>query len=149
MKKLLILLFFILIFGSCTTNYFLCETAGPVKLYASPNTNSTYIEVPVGKNLISTGKYKKYRRAKYGNKRGYVYKTRFLSEKKIRSLSDWNFDSETSTYKYSHSNHALNNSTKYKYKPTSTGGTVQVKGYYRKDVTYVKPHTRRAPSRRK
>ena len=94
MKKLLILLFFILIFGSCTTNYFLCETAGPVKLYASPNTNSTYIEVPVGKNLISTGKYKKYRRAKYGNKRGYVYKTRFLSEKKIRSLSDWNFDSE-------------------------------------------------------
>lgn len=79
MKKLLILLFFILIFGSCTTNYFLCETAGPVKLYASPNTNSTYIEVPVGKNLISTGKYKKYRRAKYGNKRGYVYKTRFLS----------------------------------------------------------------------
>ena len=56
MKKLLILLFFILIFGSCTTNYFLCETAGPVKLYASPNTNSTYIEVPVGKNLISTGK---------------------------------------------------------------------------------------------
>lgn len=90
---------------------FLCETAGPVKLYASPNTNSTYIEVPVGKNLISTGKYKKYRRAKYGNKRGYVYKTRFLSEKKIRSLSDWNFDSETSTYKYSHSNHALSNST--------------------------------------
>lgn len=58
MKKLLILLFFILIFGSCTTNYFLCETAGPVKLYASPNTNSTYIEVPVGKNLISTGKFK-------------------------------------------------------------------------------------------
>ena len=41
------------------------------------------------------------------------------------------------------------NSTKYKYKPTSTGGTVQVKGYYRKDGTYVKPHTRRAPSRRK
>ncbi|MEO4872790.1 hypothetical protein ABHZ33_09370, partial [Bacteroides uniformis] len=79
----------------------------------------------------------------------FRYKTRFLSEKKIRSLSDWNFDSETSTYKYSHSNHALNNSTKYKYKPTSTGGTVQVKGYYRKDGTYVKPHTRRAPSRRK
>lgn len=103
----------------------------------------------MAKNLISTGKYKKYRRAKYGNKRGYVYKTRFLSEKKIRSLSDWNFDSETSTYKYSHSNHALSNSTKYKYKPTSTGGTVQVKGYYRKDGTYVKPHTRRAPSRRK
>ena len=65
MKKLLILLFSILIFGSCTTNYFLCETAGPVKLYTSPDTHSTYIEIPVGKSLISTGKYKKYRKAKF------------------------------------------------------------------------------------
>ena len=148
MKKLLILLFSILIFGSCTTNYFLCETAGPVKLYTSPDTHSTYIEIPVGKSLISTGKYKKYRKAKYGNKRGYVYKTRFLSEKKIRSLSDWEFDSETSTYKYSRFNYTLNNS-KYKYKSKSTGGTVQVKGYYRKDGTYVRPHTRRAPFRKR
>lgn len=142
MKKLLILLFSILIFGSCTTNYFLCETAGPVKLYTSPDTHSTYIEIPVGKSLISTGKYKKYRKAKYGNKRGYVYKTKFLSEKKIRSLSDWEFDSETSTYKYSRFNYTLN-------KSKSTGGTVQVKGYYRKDGTYVRPHTRRAPSRKR
>lgn len=148
MKKLLILLFSILIFGSCTTNYFLCETASPVKLYTSPDTHSTYIEIPVGKSLISTGKYKKYRKAKYGNKRGYVYKTKFLSEKKIRSLSDWEFDSETSTYKYSRFNYTLNKS-KYKYKSKSTGGTVQVKGYYRKDGTYVRPHTRRAPSRKR
>jgi len=27
----------------------------------------------------------------------------------------------------------------------SSGGTVQVKGYYRKDGTYVRPHTRRKP----
>ncbi|WP_143813387.1 hypothetical protein [Parabacteroides provencensis] len=149
MKKLLILLFSILIFSSCTTNYFLCETACPVKLYTSPNTHSAYIEVPVGKNLISTGKYKKYRKAKYGNRKGYVYKTKFRSEKKIRYLSDWEFDSETSTYKYSRSNYTLSNSSKYNYKSTSTGGTVHVKGYYRKNGTYVKPHTRRAPSRRR
>jgi hypothetical protein len=31
---------------------------------------------------------------------------------------------------------------------TSTGGTVQVRGYYRKDGTYVRPHTRSAPRRR-
>jgi hypothetical protein len=30
----------------------------------------------------------------------------------------------------------------------STGGTVQVRGYYRKDGTYVRPHTRSAPRRR-
>lgn len=32
--------------------------------------------------------------------------------------------------------------------PSSSGGTVQVKGYYRKDGTYVRPHTRRAPRRK-
>lgn len=32
--------------------------------------------------------------------------------------------------------------------PSSSGGTVHVKGYYRKDGTYVRPHTRRAPRRR-
>ncbi|RPE05612.1 hypothetical protein EGT74_24865 [Chitinophaga lutea] len=31
---------------------------------------------------------------------------------------------------------------------TSTGGSVQVKGYYRKDGTYVRPHTRSAPTRK-
>jgi len=31
-------------------------------------------------------------------------------------------------------------------KPPS-GGTVQVKGYYRKDGTYVAPHTRKAPTK--
>ena len=30
---------------------------------------------------------------------------------------------------------------------SSSGGSVQVKGYYRKDGTYVRPHTRRRPSR--
>lgn len=33
--------------------------------------------------------------------------------------------------------------------PTNSGGSVQVKGYYRKDGTYVRPHTRSAPGRRK
>ena len=31
---------------------------------------------------------------------------------------------------------------------SSSGGSVQVKGYARKDGTYVKPHTRSAPRRR-
>ncbi|MGO3892425.1 MAG: hypothetical protein ACTJHW_15750 [Paenalcaligenes sp.] len=30
----------------------------------------------------------------------------------------------------------------------SSGGSVRVKGYYRKNGTYVRPHTRRAPRRR-
>lgn len=31
---------------------------------------------------------------------------------------------------------------------TNSGGTVHVKGYYRKDGTYVRPHTRRAPRKK-
>jgi hypothetical protein len=34
-------------------------------------------------------------------------------------------------------------------KSNSSTKTVHVKGYYRKDGTYVRPHTRRAPSKRK
>lgn len=33
-------------------------------------------------------------------------------------------------------------------RPTNSGGTVNVRGYYRKDGTYVRPHTRSAPRRR-
>lgn len=32
--------------------------------------------------------------------------------------------------------------------PTSTGGPVYVRGYYRRDGTYVRPHTRSRPRRR-
>lgn len=32
--------------------------------------------------------------------------------------------------------------------PSSTGGTVNVRGYYRKDGTYVRPHTRSAPRKK-
>lgn len=35
------------------------------------------------------------------------------------------------------------------YRPSSSsGGTVQVKGYYRKNGTYVRPHTRSTPRRK-
>ncbi|MDR0620256.1 MAG: hypothetical protein LBG17_10235 [Bacteroidales bacterium] len=36
------------------------------------------------------------------------------------------------------------------YRPSNSGsGSVSVKGYYRKDGTYVKPHTRKSPKRKK
>lgn len=39
-------------------------------------------------------------------------------------------------------------STSYSPGSSSSGGTVSVRGYYRKDGTYVRPHTRSAPRRR-
>ena len=41
--------------------------------------------------------------------------------------------------------------TKSSYSPSRSTGTgrVQVKGYYRKDGTYVRPHTRKSPTKRK
>lgn len=38
-------------------------------------------------------------------------------------------------------NYSTSNSSSY-------GGSVKVKGYYRKDGTYVKPHTRKSPKRK-
>lgn len=151
MKRILCILLFIqFILSSCTSNYFLCETDVPVKLYASPSISSTHIDIPVEKNLISIGGYKKYRKVKYGNHEGYVYKTKFKLEKKIIHLTDWVYDFETLEYKYSPSYNTNSNSLKYSSKSTSTNsGTVHVKGHYRKNGTYVKPYTRKAPSRRR
>lgn len=46
--------------------------------------------------------------------------------------------------------HPLPESSTDDYSPTyGGGGTVSVRGYYRKNGTYVRPHTRSAPSRRR
>jgi hypothetical protein len=58
------------------------------------------------------------------------------------SVSAFNSRTTTTTTRSSTSTTA-----KSSYTPGS-GAPVQVKGYYRKDGTYVRPHTRSAPKRR-
>jgi hypothetical protein len=52
----------------------------------------------------------------------------------------------TPTYKSGSSSGSVKSSSS---KSSSSGGAVSVKGYYRKDGTYVRPHTRSAPKRKK
>lgn len=72
----------------------------------------------------------------YKDHSGYIFNPSFSSYRKFNPQLD------DSLYGYS--------TTKPKTKPNdaTTGGSVSVKGYYRKDGTYVKPHTRSTPSRR-
>lgn len=127
MKNIYLLLLTIFVFSSCVTNnYFEVFSDGETRIYSDADSlNSAPIIVPSGSPIfINYRKTKRgYTRVKYGKYYGWSYKPRY---KAIRQSS-----TNTGSYNY-----------------TPSGGTVQVKGYYRKDGTYVRPHTRSAPRRR-
>lgn len=91
-----------------------------------PQGTQVYIS-PRGKSKYSKVKWKKYK--------GWVpYTSYAISNPKGKSQS---------------SSQTTNSTSQYKSVPaSSSGGSVQVKGYYRKNGTYVRPHTRNAPRRR-
>lgn len=140
MKKNLIILTLILCstLFSCTTIYYVGETTSSTDIFSSTDTKSSLIySIPSGTKILTKKKSKKYKYVIYKNFVGYAYKPNLSNYHKYNSLTDGNL------YGYS------------SYKPSSTstrtssgGGTVNVKGYTRKDGTYVKPHTRSAPKRR-
>ncbi|RZJ69813.1 hypothetical protein [Flavobacterium sp.] len=134
MKKLLLLL--LVVFGtqSCISYYNVTVDADTI-LYSGQNTESAIIyTIPSGSSVYVKGKKtKKYRRIKYKQYSGYAYNP---------------------TYKvpghYSASPRSASSSgSPSTYSSSSSGKTVNVKGYYRKNGTYVQPHTRSAPRRRK
>ena len=144
MKRILILLL-IALFTSCNTYYNLSNIED-IYLYNSPNKsdNTEIILIPAGTYYYTTIVKKRFRKAKYGNLKGYIYNPYFdnpyytPTPKVTESYSSKNDNSTTknnSTYDYS--------STSY-----SRPKTVNVKGYYRKNGTYVSPHTRSAPRRK-
>lgn len=84
-----------------------------------------------------------------------------LSENKNKTDSERNIQTQAQTHQQTkipiYNDVSKPSTTKTSSKSTysssspsnSTGGTVHVKGYFRKNGTYVEPHTRRAPTRRK
>ncbi|MBU2046577.1 MAG: hypothetical protein KJ712_07595 [Bacteroidetes bacterium] len=120
---------------SCTTIYYVGETTSITNIYLQTDTTSylTY-SIPSGTKVLSRKRGKKYNYLMYKNFFGYAYNPSFSNYHKYNSTTDGNL------YGYS------------SYKPSSTSnstssgsGTVHVKGYTRKDGTYVQPHTRSAP----
>ncbi len=143
-----LILFFLasFIISSCSTNYYVCNVDSPVAFYETPDTSKVKFYIPQGKQLLLKSGRKKFNSAKFGNNEGYILSRNFavstkFSSKQIRYLK---FQSD-STYYYTYNPYSSSSTVEGS---KSSDGTVQVKGYYRKDGTYVKPHTRKAPRKR-
>lgn len=147
----------ILLFARCTTNYYICAVDNPVVLYRTQklDTSSRICRIPINKQIVAYKNGKKTRKVIYGTATGYIKANNFYYETPCSSkdLSYLTFNDD-STYSYKGSKITpfpdgsptySNNSSS---PSSSTGGTVHVKGYYRKNGTYVKPHTRSAPKRK-
>lgn len=135
--------------SSCTTNYYLMVSNTETPIYSSDATETLIATIPSNNAFIFSNPYGK---VKYGTINGYSpyvvtwRKVVKLRKKQVRNLT---FTSEVGyTYNEILSSSDVNSVSNTKSKTTSSSaGTVQVKGYTRKDGTYVKPHTRSAPRR--
>jgi hypothetical protein len=128
MRKVSLLLMFAYLATSCVNYYNVTVNADTV-LYSSENNGSSVVyRVPSGSSVYIKGKKsKKYRKIKYGNYAGWAYYPDYTAS------SNFSSSSSSSSSSRSSSNYS------------SPGKTVNVKGYYRKNGTYVSPHTRSSP----
>ena len=115
---------------SCV-NYYSVTVNAETVLYSSGNDGSSVVySVPSGSVVYIKGKKsKKYRKIKYGNSAGWAYYPNYTA----------------STNNSSSSSSSSSSSTRSSSNYSSPGKTVNVKGYYRKNGTYVRPHTRSSP----
>lgn len=134
MKKILFFLTIIFSVISCTTNYYTVLLTEDTSLYLGTNNENIITTIPKNTQVYVSNKAnkKKYRKIKWGSYSGWAYNPIFTY---------YNTYVPTNNYKSS--------IPSYNYTPSSNSrGTVPVKGYTRKDGTYVRPHTRSAPRRR-
>jgi len=170
----LITLLIIIILSSCN-RYYLVESSNPVKysssdyISASESEYSTEFVAPY--NYFLLRKKKSFGQANYeiiyGDEVGYtpstyglklsrpvskkkykkIYGSSFLAYKqKSREVKNNYFQKKRADENAAYEADASGSSNTYK---PGTGGPVHVRGYYRKNGTYVSPHTRSAPSRRR
>lgn len=110
----------------------------PLKLVDQEYGTNAIDTIQPGDSIKIIDKTTSYFKIVYNDKTGYIY----TNEIDITEYPALNFlnPSYLRTSIKSNSNYSTS---------SSSGGNVSVKGYYRKDGTYVKPHTRKSPSRRK
>lgn len=138
MKNFFLLLALFFSLTSCSiNNYYLCTVDEPVEVYSTQNLNAKIATIQKSKQLVAEGNGKKYRKVRFGTSTGYIHGHKFSSEVKVTKYQLPSLITITDT-----SYHVR---IPIRYTPSS--GTVSVKDYYRKDGTYVRPHTRSAPKR--
>lgn len=137
----------VLLLQSCSTVYYVGETNKPTNIYSTNREieNIVYI-IPAGTKVLIKKKYKSSYFIIYDKYKGYSIGCIFNNYHKFNSDSDGILYGY-STSKKKKNNYSSSSSSSRSYQ-SSSGGSVYVKGYYRKNGTYVKPHTRSAPKRR-
>lgn len=147
MRPFFLIIMMIFILSSCriqrTENFYTVTITEDAIVYLKNNLNSAQVEsVKSGEPIymILDKSSKGFRKVKYKGKVGYIYQPGFKSYTK----SDYQ-----QAYSSTNTSDSLKREPINTYKPSSSsGGTVHVRGYYRKNGTYVRPHTRSAPRRR-
>jgi len=159
MKAVLLMAFLFGISCSVSKNisedfYFSCVSDYGYNIYASPDCKGeTVVFIPSRTTLYTkTPKTRKRVFVTYGSVNGWISKPRFksISRTSYKILPQALIAEQDSLLARSKSSkiYALPNN-KSSYSPNSFAPkTIHVKGYYRKDGTYVRPHTRSAPRRR-
>lgn len=137
MKYIFNLFFFLILYLtaiSCSTNYYTVLLSEDAKMYSSTDSINLVTVVPKDTQvyLSSTLNKNNYRKTKWGNYSGWLYNPTYTSYSNYTPLTK----TSSSSYNYNSSN-------------SSKGGSVSVKGYHKKDGTYIRPHTRSAPSRKR
>lgn len=128
-----------LLFASCTTNYYSVYLREDTPIYHKKDTTGTvYTVIPKGTKIYYTDGPHSYSKIKWKNYKGWtanlVYSYVPISDTSNATTNSISYSSDSGTYKPSSSR--------------SSGGSVHVKGYYRKNGTYVRPHTRSSGKRR-
>lgn len=133
MKNITFFLIILLSMVSCT-NYYTVLLTEDTNVYETSNNENIITTIPKDTQVYISNKAnnKNYKKIKWGNYYGLAYNPSYTSYSAYTPVKGYN--TPTHSYNYTPS--------------TSSGGTVHVKGYTRKDGTYVTPHTRSAPRRR-
>ncbi len=134
MKKITFFLILLLSIVSCT-NYYTVLLTEDTNVYGTSSNENIVTTIPKDTKVYLSNKANKknYKKIKWGNYSGWAYNPTYTSYSSYIPTKSYNTPTSPS----------------YNYTPsTSSGGTVHVKGYTRKDGTYVSPHTRSAPRRK-
>lgn len=141
--KIILLLNFILL--GCSKAYYIGESVDSLKVFSTNDTttNALYI-IPKGSIVLTKKNSRKYHHIIFENYQGYVYNPKYTNYRRYNSSTDgilYGYSSvkPKKVNKYYNKNNSKSNGS----------STVKVKGYYRKDGTYVKPHTRSKSTKRK
>jgi hypothetical protein len=137
LTPVIIFCFLCVTISSCSTIYYVGQTATDVALYnVTDTTHEVRYVIPIGSTVLTRKKSKKYHYIIFEKYNGYAYKPVYLNYHRYNSTVDGELYGYSSKKKKSSSYSG------------SSSRTVNVKGYYRKDGTYVRPHTRSAPKRK-